>query len=114
MNDQVNRSADELVYVPLPGEGEVQTITRTRLRHACENCGEPATKRHTYLHENARRNPASSAYGRDDCTWCSDHEEFTCNTCKRPSVEGMGWCSTFGAERFPHMFLFWHEEKPRG
>jgi hypothetical protein len=100
----------------LPGEGERKIVARTRIRVECDQCGEPATKRHTYLLPNARRNPASSAFGRDDCSWCSDHEVFRCNTCEpqggsiEPSVEGYGWCSTFEAvPRFAHMFLRWDE-----
>lgn len=96
----------------LVGEGEVQIIKRTRVRIECDECGEPAVYRHTYLLPDARRNPASSAYRHDDCSWCSDHESFTCKTCKQPSIDGYGWCSTFTARRgFEHMFLKWKEEK---
>jgi hypothetical protein len=90
----------------LPGEGETKTMVM--VRKACEECGDPAHYRHTYLLPEHRVNPASSAYRRDDCTWCSDHEVFTCKTCKRPEVEGYSWCSTFPAtEKLAHMFLRW-------
>lgn len=73
----------------------------------CEQCGEAATKKYTYLLEgNARANPASSAYGEDDCSWCSDHEEFGCDSCKVPQVDGYSLCSIFTKNnRFSHMFV---------
>ncbi len=93
----------------LPGEGDVKSMIRTRIR--CEECGEPAHYRHTYLLPNARSNPASSAYRRDDCSWCEDHAVFTCRTCQRPQVDGYKWCSTFRANaRYAHMFLEWTEQ----
>lgn len=97
----------------IPGEGEKKLVERTRVRVECGNCGEPATKRHTFLLPNARRNPSSSAYGRDDCSWCSDHEEFACDGCPRPRGGQYEWCSTFSITpdnmRFAHMFLRWTE-----
>ena len=96
----------------LPGEGETQTVVRTRIRHECYVCGEPAHYKHTYLLDGARRNPASSAYGKDDCSWCEDESRFVCTEHKneRSAPEGYSWCSTFSAtERFAHMFLYWRE-----
>lgn len=92
-------------------EGDIEVVRRILVRHECDRCGEPATKRHTYLLPDARRNPASSAYGRDDCTWCSDEERFTCDEHKRePHIEGYGWCSTFTYnDRFAHMFTYWRD-----
>ena len=103
--------------IALKGEGDIQIIKRERVRIECEFCGEPADERHTYLLPNARRNPGSSAYRHDDCTWCSDHEVFTCADCRKseflghaPSAEGFEWCSTFAlSDRFAHMFLHWKE-----
>lgn len=101
----------------LPGEGEVKTVTSVRRREECGQCGEYAHYKHTYLLPNARSNRASKAYGRDDCSWSSDHEEFTCRECSKdgkrePQVDGYEWCSTFSAtERFAHMFLNWREQK---
>lgn len=104
----------------LPGEGETQIICRTRVRKECENCGEPATYRNTYLNDGAtgaRRNPASSAYGRDNCSWCSDHDQFLCGDChqNRHNIgvpDGFRWCSTFECvPRFAHMFLEWDEKQ---
>ncbi len=103
----------------LEGEGETKTIIKTRVRRECENCGEPATRQHTYLKPNARANPASSAYRRDDCTWCSDHELYLCDNCEQRDCEvdvpdGYGWCSTFKlSERFTHLFLRWDEREQR-
>ena len=104
---------------PLPGEGETKTVVRTRVRIECGNCGEPAVHRHTYLIPKARSNPQSTAYRHDDCSWCSDHEEFTCAACKRPEMDAYDWCSTFsikpGKLQFAHMFLRWAErEIPTG
>ncbi len=101
----------------LPGEGEVKIIRKERVRLGCDYCGEPAFYRNTYLDEGdrgARRNPRSAAYGRDDCTWCSDHDDFCCPDCHQKREhsnvpDGFKWCSTFQADRFPHMFLGWRE-----
>lgn len=97
----------------LPGEGETKTVVRTQVRIACDHCGEPATQRHTYLLPRARSNPQSKAYRRDDCSWSSDHELFTCNICPRPRPDGYEYCSTFSIEpgklQFVHMFLRWKE-----
>ena len=96
----------------LPGEGETRTTTEILTRATCDECGEPAHFKHSYLLEgNARNNPASSAYRRDDCSWCEDEKRYTCRTCKRPSVDGYSWCSTFPAKAgFKHMFLTWVEK----
>lgn len=103
----------------LKGEGETKTILKTRVRQECESCGEPATEKHTYLDDGltgARNNPASSAYNRDDCTWCSDWDLFLCNDCKKQECEQNlpayhHWCSTFTVERMPHLFLYWTEKE---
>lgn len=103
-------------YVPLPGEGEELTIRKVRARRECQECGEPATRRLTYLLKNARSNPQSSAYRHDDCSWCSDAEAFACtkhgDKVWRDCPEGMDQCSMFFAERMPHMVLYWKEVKP--
>lgn len=98
----------------LPGEGTTETVVKTRLRHECDVCGEPAHYKHTFLLEGARRNPASSAYGRDDCSWCEDESRFVCAEHKNDitAPDGCSWCGTFSAvERFAHMFLYWRETK---
>ena len=98
----------------LPGEGEVRTVTKHCLRRECDVCGESAHYKHTFLLEGARRNPASRAYGKDDCTWCEDESRFVCKNHleDRKPPPGTTWCSTFPAsELFKHMFLYWKEEK---
>lgn len=97
----------------LPGEGETKVVIETRARQGCDNCGDPATKCISFCFENGRRNPASSMYGRDDCSYCSDSDAFACDACERDvrracCPEGMTWagtttCSTPSA----HRFLFW-------
>jgi hypothetical protein len=99
----------------LAGEGDTKVTVKTRYRRECDNCGEPATKRHTFCYLNGRSNPASSMYGRDDCSWCSDHDAFACDECesevKRACCpNGMDWGGTYTVNnRFAHMFLEWRE-----
>lgn len=101
----------------LKGEGEMIFVVKERCRRACDNCGEPATKCHNYCYVNGRSNPASSMYGRDDCTCCSDHQAFACDECEREvrrvcCPDGMDWGSTFSAPSgFDHMFLHWVERE---
>ena len=101
----------------LPGEGEIKVIKQIRRRQTCDNCGDVAHYRLTFLLPNARINPSSKAFRRDDCTWCSDAHQFSCKDadCQREMqrMEGYGWCSEFPAsEKFAHMFLYWETVKP--
>ena len=94
----------------LPGEGE--TRIQVRVHRTCERCSEPAKYKQTYLLEGTRSNPASSAYGRDDCSWCSDADAFFCEEHRGLARSEMPpayvMCSRFEAgERFAHMFLRW-------
>ena len=96
----------------LSGESETETTTMICVRRCCDNCGEPAHFRHTFLLPNARSNPASHGYGRDDISRCSDAEQYSCKNAecimKMRRMDGYGWCSTYPAtERFAHMFLEW-------
>ncbi len=108
----------EQLPLKLPNEGEVKIIRKTKVRCCCDECGEYATKKHTFLLDNARSNPASSAYRHDDCSWCSDTEAFACDDCaekmRRNPPDGYGWCGTFSVTpeklQFAHMFLKWKEE----
>lgn len=99
----------------LKGEGDKQFIVKERVRHECDNCGEPATKKHSFCYVNGRRNPASSMYGQDDCTYCSDAHAFSCDECEKDvkrvtCPDGMEWGATFEiGGRFNHMFLYWNE-----
>lgn len=92
-------------------EGDVKIVTYIAAQYECQVCFEPATQKHTYLLPNSRSNPASSGYGKDDISWCSDKEAFTCAEHKKPNLEGYRWCSTFTkGERFNHMFFYWHQK----
>lgn len=99
----------------IKGEGDTKVVIKTRCRRECASCGDPATKRHSYCYINGRRNPASSMYGRDDCSYCSDADAFACDDCEQEvrracCPEGMDWGSTFtlGLGN-SHMFLEWRE-----
>ena len=50
----------------LKDEGKTETMTRKKMRYTCDNCGEPAHFKHTFLLPNARTNPASKGYGKDE------------------------------------------------
>jgi hypothetical protein len=98
----------------LPGEGDVETIIRKRVRKDCEYCDEPAHYKCSYLLPNCRSNPASKAYRHDDCSYCSDYDLYLCKKCYskyngwHPSLDGYEPCSLFPAnEHFAHMFLTW-------
>ena len=96
--------------------GQTRTIKQIHKRLECEFCEEPATYKLTFLLPNARGNPASKAYGRDDCSWCSDKNVFVCNEHEKDRFKiareiGMGWCAAFPYERFKHMFEYWKDIK---
>jgi len=93
----------------LKGEGETEHLSRIKVRKQCEVCGDrPAEYKHTYLLEGMRNNPASSAYCKDDCSWCEDAAIFTCFTCKPDTPGGYVIASRFQCgDRFAHMFLEW-------
>ncbi len=95
---------------------EYQVTVKRKVEHECEECGEPATRRVTYLLEGARSNPASRAYGKDNISWCSDAEAFACEkhekTLRDSAPQGYSWCSTFErCEKLEHMFWTWIEDK---
>lgn len=77
----------------------------------CAECGEPAVYHITFLLDNARRNPDSNGYGKDDISWCSDEETWACEEHKteleRTHQHGLNWCATFGLDRFKHMGEYW-------
>lgn len=91
------------------------TVTRERYeRRECEVCEEvDADYVVSFLLLNARTNPASKGYGRDDLSWCADAKTYACAKCKDKArddpPEGMSWCATFTGERFPHMIHHWRE-----
>lgn len=94
-----------------PEAGDVRVTVQRYERLACENCGEDATHRLTFLLEGARSNPASKAYGKDDCSWCADEEALACDACetemRHNPPDGYTWCSDFRGERFAHMLHGW-------
>ena len=105
----------------LDKEGDIKVVVKTNTRVKCEFCRKPADEKHTYLLPNARSNPKSSGYKKDDLSWCSDKKVFTCDNCRvenfrgsHPVLNGYEICSTFGVgERFAHMFLEWSEMEVR-
>ena len=90
---------------------EVKYFKKTRCCHCCDVCGEVADFRLSFLTPNARCNPASSGYQKDDVSWCSDAEIFVCGAHQHNYTlpPGLEWCGTFPLISFPHMGLYWHE-----
>lgn len=102
----------------LKGEKEEKImgeITMVRERKTCDFCVDPAHFKYTFLLPNCRSNPESKAYGHDDCTWCSDAEQFSCRNpeCieQAEKLEGYEYCAVLPAvERFAHIFLVWKDK----
>jgi len=98
-------------------EGEERTIKQVCKRRKCEYCDKLATVQLTFLLPNCRSNPASSAYGKDDCSWCSDAEVFVCDKHEKDKYgiaedNGKEWCAEYPyGERFKHLFLYWETVK---
>lgn len=95
--------------------GQIKRIDYVCKERECWECGEPSKYKHTFLLEGSRRNPQSSAYGKDDCSWCEDDCNFACEEHKEKvrrdfCPRDMHWCSTFSRDRFEHMFLYWDKE----
>lgn len=98
----------------LTGEGEIQFVRRERVRIECEHCGADADRLHHFQLPNARRNPASAGYGRDDTSRAADRKMHACTACfpdgKRPQIAGYEWSGMYtDPERYPHLFLRWLE-----
>lgn len=93
--------------------GNKRIVTEICVERECEECGESAQYKHTFLFEGSRRNPRSRAYGRDDCSWCEDDCKYSCEEHKekvrKDSPDEMSWCSTFPRSNFKHMFLYWQK-----
>lgn len=93
--------------------GDTETIRYRWDWHECQECGKPAAWQVGYLYENARRNPASSGYGKDDISWCSDEKAYACKIhrqkIERACPDGMEWCSSFPLNNFQH--LGWYKTK---
>jgi len=95
--------------------GQIKRIDYVCKERLCFECNEPAQYKHTFLLEGGRANPNSSAYRKDDCSWCEDECNYACEEHKElmrenPPIDGIRWCSTFYRSRFPHMFLYWEKE----
>ena len=94
-------------------EGDKREIVQEYRRKECEQCGEPATHNLTFLLPNARRNPASSGYGKDDISWCSDKSMLVCDECVKSRYKianelRMEWCADYPKnDSFEHMFYAW-------
>jgi len=107
--------------------GITRTIKQSLNRKRCEfgdydfgegyiDCEKPATHRLTYLRPNARGDPQSTAFHRDDSSRCSDQDVFVCDEHKEYKYKiekelGLVWCASFGYERFKNMFEWWEEIK---
>lgn len=95
------------------GDIRITTITEKLLEHECAECGEPADYQLTFLLPNARTNPHSKAYGKDDCSWASDHVEYACAEHQTKvrndtiSDRAVDWCAAFPKSAFPHLFAYW-------
>jgi hypothetical protein len=99
---------------PLPDK----IVRKFQMEQCCIHCGEPAQEQLTFLLYNARKNPQSKGYGKDNISWCSDAEAFSCGdqACERTIKQEIGeqdyeWCSTFKrTPHFEHLFWLWIEE----
>lgn len=93
--------------------GQTETVTKIARWHECDECGNPASHRITFLLENARRNPASSAYGRDDCSRCSDLDAYACKkhleTTIRTPPPSYSWCAHIALRSHKSMGFYWQE-----
>jgi len=95
-------------------EGEIRK--QVCKRRNCEVCGERADWQVAFLLPNCRTNPKSKAYGKDDCSWCSDDVAWVCeghhkDRYKMAKERDMEWAASFPADKFPHLVLFWETVK---
>ena len=93
--------------------GQTETNTKVARWHECEECERPAKYRLTFLLSGARRNPASSAYGRDDCSHCSDLDMYACGQHSRTNRDnppsGYVWCAEITLKAHRSMGFYWQE-----
>lgn len=94
--------------------GDTKTEKYVRCWHECQLCKLPARYSIAFILPNARSNPASTAYGRDDISWCSDDELFACKehlrdveTISEIMNKPMKWCATFTLKSYKHMGFYW-------
>lgn len=87
--------------------GDIEVVKYRWYWRECRECEKPAIFRVSYLFENARSNPASAGYRKDDISWCSDEDDYACRSCvkklERNPPNGMDWCATFTLSKFQHM-----------
>ena len=105
-------------------EGDVRTLKQVCKRRTCEKCGEEATHELTFLLPNARTNPVSKAYGRDDCTHSSDRDMFVCGKHSKDRYDiarelNMSWAGDYdgtydNGNRWKHLFLYWETVTQEG
>ena len=99
--------------------GEIKTTKQIARWRECDVCGYPAKWRITFLDDNnggCRRNPSSKAYGRDDCSWCSDYDVFACGKHEKEVKRSeprtnFNWCGAFPLKNFKHMGFYWETVK---
>lgn len=99
-------------------EGDVRIVVERYERRKCDECDELAVFKFTWLLEGFRHNPASTGYGRDDCTYCSDLDAYRCRKCA-PSNDWLpdpdGYLASGRAEYLPdkshsrRLFMEWHQ-----
>ncbi len=91
--------------------GDIRVIRQIAQWRECEGCGKPAKYRLTFLLQDFRSNPASKAFGRDDCSWISDLDIYSCENCKHTlSQSPHGYnsgCGCFPLIKFKHMGFYW-------
>lgn len=94
--------------------GEKRTFTEIASWHECEVCRLPAAYRLTFILRGGRQNPASTAYNRDDCGWCSDLDKYAC---RKHQMQLWVWhgayesCASFQLKHFRHMGFYWRRVK---
>lgn len=91
--------------------GDIEIVKYVWLWRECEECGNPARFKLTFLYQNARSNPASRGYRKDDVSWCQDAERFACGKHENkiwndPPQDNMSKCSSFPLKNFQHMGFY--------
>jgi len=91
--------------------GQIETVTKVARWHTCDKCNTPASHRVTFLLSNTWQNPASSAYGQGDCSWCSDLDMYTCRThlggIRQHPPRGYELCASMELRRLKQMGFYW-------
>lgn len=107
----MNHESKTIDVFPEEGNETRVVVIRRTVRHECAICGEAAHYKFTFLYgPNPRTNTASSAYGKDDCSYCEDDSAFACREHRHRYRElvpsGMVFCGEYAATmRWKHLFL---------